>query len=281
MSSHAAQAPIDHHHDHTTSTGIPNKKLVMWTFLASDCMFFGMLIAVHLVYRLHPPPGSPEAAKIFSIELTSFSTFILLMSSLMMALAVNAIQKGNIKSMRWSLLSTIFLGAIFLGCQVYEFDHFVKDRDFTLTNSLFGSTFYTLTGTHGLHVTIGVLWLIMMYVRSFQPVDTAKDRTWFFRNVLHVMALAGVALFALFAVLGLVHAIQIGTGLGGFFSHSFGHLIGLAVTTAACLYFARPRGPVAFGEANAIDVESMGLYWHFVDIVWIVIFTVVYLLEYI
>jgi len=281
MSSHAAHAPIDHHHDHTTSTGIPNKKLLMWTFLASDCMFFGMLIATHLVYRLHPPPGSPEAAAVFSIELTSFSTFILLMSSLMMALAVNAIQKGNIKSMRWSLLTTIFFGAIFLGCQVYEFDHFVKDRNFTLTNSLFGSTFYTLTGTHGTHVAIGVLWLIMMYVRSFQPVDTAKDRMWFFRNVLHVAAITGVVLFSLFAVLGLVHAIQTGTGLGGFFSHSFGHLIGLAVTTAASLYFARPRGPVAFGEANAIDVESMGLYWHFVDIVWIVIFTVVYLLEYI
>ncbi len=100
MSSHAANAPIDHHHDHTTSTGIPNKKLLMWTFLASDCMFFGALISTHLVYRLHPPPGAPSPKDIFSIELTSFSTFILLMSSLMMALAVNAIQKGNIKSCR-------------------------------------------------------------------------------------------------------------------------------------------------------------------------------------
>ncbi len=281
MSSHAANAPIDHHHDHTTSTGIPNKKLLMWAFLASDCMFFGMLIATHLIYRLHPPPGTPAAQDIFSIELTSFSTFILLMSSLMMALAVNAIQKGNLKSMRWSLLTTIFFGSIFLGCQVYEFAHFVKDRDFTLTNSIFGSTFYTLTGTHGIHVAIGVLWLIMMYVRSFQPLDTAKDRTWFFRNVLHVIALVGVVLFALFSVLGLVHALQTGAGLGGWVGHSFGHLIGLAVTAAASFHFARPRGPVGFNEANAIDVESMGLYWHFVDIVWIVIFTAVYLLEYI
>lgn len=281
MSSHAAHAPIDHHHDHTTSTGIPNKKLLMWTFLASDCMFFGMLIATHLVYRLHPPPGAPAAQDIFSIELTSFSTFILLMSSLMMALAVNAIQKGNLKSMRWSLLTTIIFGAIFLWCQVYEFDHFVKDRNFTLTNSLFGSTFYTLTGTHGTHVAIGVLWLIMMYVRSFQPRDTAKDRTWFLRNVLHVAAVTGVVLFAMFAVLNLVHVIEAGSGLGAFFSGSIGLLIGLAVTTAASIHFARPRGPVAFDESNAIDVESMGLYWHFVDIVWIVIFTVVYLLEYV
>ena len=100
MSSTAA-ATLNHHHDPTTSTGIANKKLLMWAFLASDCMFFGCLISTHLIYRLHPPPGTPPAREVFSIELTSFSTFILLMSSLMMALAVNAIQKGNLKSLRW------------------------------------------------------------------------------------------------------------------------------------------------------------------------------------
>src|SRR5580698_10928386 len=100
----AATGAIDHHHDASTSTGIPNKKLLMWAFLASDCMFFGCLISTHLIYRLHPPPGTPNARDVFSIELTSFSTFILLLSSLMMALAVNAIQKGNLKSLRWSLL---------------------------------------------------------------------------------------------------------------------------------------------------------------------------------
>jgi cytochrome o ubiquinol oxidase subunit 3 len=171
MSSHAATGPIDHHHDASTSTGIPNKKLLMWAFLASDCMFFGTLISTHLIYRLHPPAGNPSPIEVFDVPLTSFSTFILLMSSLMMALAVNAIQKGNLKSMRFSLLTT----------------------------------FFTLTGTHGLHVLIGVIWLISMYIYSFTGRLT---------------------------------------------------------------------------ERQAIDVESMGLYWHFVDIVWIVIFTAVYLLEY-
>jgi len=113
MSSHAAT--IDHHHDPSTSTGIPNQKLLMWAFLASDCMFFGSLISTHLIYRLHPPPGNPLPVQVFDIPLTSFSTFILLMSSLMMALAVNAIQKGNLKSMRFALLTTAFFGAIFLG----------------------------------------------------------------------------------------------------------------------------------------------------------------------
>ncbi len=278
MSSTAAT--IDHHHDHTTTTGIPNKKLIMWAFLASDCMFFGCLISTHLIYRLYPPPDAPVARDIFSIELTSFSTFILLMSSLMMALAVNAIQKNNLKSMRWSLLTTVFFGAIFLGCQVYEFQHFVYEKGLTLTNSILGTTFYTLTGTHGTHVAIGVFWLILMYVRSFQPADTAADRGWFWRGLLHIGAIIGVVMFSMFAVIGLTHTLQAGEGLMAFISHDYGLLIGLVVTTVLSMFLARPRGAVAFDESNAIDVESMGLYWHFVDIVWIVIFTAVYLLEY-
>jgi len=204
--SSVASGAIDHHHDSTTSTGIPNKKLLMWAFLASDCMFFGCLISTHLIYRLHPPAGTPAATQIFSIELTSFSTFILLMSSLMMALAVNAIQKGNLKSMRASLILTIICGLIFLGCQVYEFNEFVHVKHLTISNSILGTTFFTLTGTHGIHVLLGVVWLTSMLIYSYTGRLTEKD---------------------------------------------------------------------------AIDVESMGLYWHFVDIVWIVIFTVVYLLEYI
>ena len=278
MSSSAAT--IDHHHDHTTTTGIPNKKLIMWAFLASDCMFFGCLISTHLIYRLYPPPDAPSARDIFSIELTSFSTFILLMSSLMMALAVNAILKNNLKSMRWSLLTTVFFGAIFLGCQVYEFEHFVHAKNLTITNSILGTTFYTLTGTHGTHVAIGVFWLILMYVRSFQPANTDADRGWFWRGLLHIAAIIGMVMFSMFAVIDLTHTLQAGKGVAVFVSQDFGHLIGFAVCTALSLFLSRSRGPVAFNEVNAIDVESMGLYWHFVDIVWIVIFTAVYLLEY-
>jgi len=284
MSSHAATATIDHHHDPTTSTGIPNKKLLMWTFLASDCMFFGALISTHLIYRLHPPAGGLDPKVVFSPELTSFSTFILLMSSLMMALAVTAIQKGNVKSCRWSLLTTIFFGMIFLGCQVYEFDHFVHDKKMTLSNSMLGTTFYTLTGTHGTHVAIGVLWLTLMYVRSFTPAAGSTQRTWFSHQLLHVVAIAVVLLLSLKITLGLVHALQVaptyGAAVGTFFKHEFIAMVGALVALGACVWFARPRGPVDFTETNAIDVESMGLYWHFVDIVWIVIFTAVYLLEY-
>ena len=199
-------------HEAPTSTGIDHKKLIMWLFLASDCMFFGTLISTHLLYRKLFPAGFTDAEghqrfiqNLFNIELTSFSTFILLMSSFLMALAVSAMHKGQIKPFRRNVLGVIFFGVIFLGCQVYEFTHFYH-QGLTIQNSVLGSTFYVLTGTHGTHVAIGVLWLIMMYFYSF-------------------------------------------TGKLG-------------------------------GHMGALDVEIAGLYWHFVDIVWIIIFTAVYLVEY-
>jgi cytochrome o ubiquinol oxidase subunit 3 len=285
MSSHAATATIDHHHDPTTSTGIPNKKLLMWAFLASDCMFFGTLISTHLIYRLHPPAGGLDPKIVFSPELTSFSTFILLMSSLMMALAVTAIQKGNLKSCRWSLLTTIFFGMIFLGCQVYEFNHFVLEKKMTISNSMLGTTFYTLTGTHGTHVAIGVLWLCLMYVRSFKPAPGNPTASkWLSHQLLHATTLFVALLLSLKLVHSLVHGLQteptIGAAVSHFLSGEFLALIGTAIAGAGLVFFARPRGPVDFNEVHAIDVEGMGLYWHFVDIVWIVIFTAVYLLEY-
>jgi cytochrome o ubiquinol oxidase subunit III len=276
MSSHAATGAIDHHHDHTTTTGIPNKKLLWWAFLASDCMFFGALISTHLVYRLNPPPGNAVPTQIFNIELTSFSTFILLMSSLLMALAVNAIQRGNIKSTRIMLLGTMFFGCIFLGGQVYEFAHFVAEKKMTLSNSIFGSTFYVLTGTHGTHVAIGVLLLGMMYVRTFKPTHGNG----LLKNFLHLSAVCVVmGVSFIWVVPGLIEVIY-GHSFIEFLKHATVPLIAGAVALAATLLMGRSTGAVEFGEKNAGDVEAIGLYWHFVDIVWIIIFTAVYLLEY-
>ncbi|MDQ8207809.1 cytochrome c oxidase subunit 3 [Coraliomargarita sp. SDUM461003] len=194
-----------HHDDGHLSLNNDNKKLLMWLFLGSDCMFFGTLISTHLIYRkIYPESFDPTS--LFSLELTSFSTFILLMSSFLMALAVSAMHKGELKSFRRNVLGVIFFGLIFLGCQVYEFAHFVHEG-LTLSTNTFGSTFYMMTGTHGVHVAIGIFWLICMY----------------------------------------------------FYSHT---------------------GKMDAHE-SAVDVEIAGLYWHFVDIVWIVIFTAVYLIEFI
>ncbi|MGH8017973.1 MAG: cytochrome c oxidase subunit 3 [Opitutaceae bacterium] len=282
--SHAAAGAIDHHHDPSTSTGIPNKKLFMWAFLASDCMFFGSLISTHLIYRLSPIEGNPGPTEIFDIELTSFSTFILLMSSLMMALAVSAIQKSNIVSARRCLLTTMLFGLIFLGCLVYEFSHFVHEQDLTLSSSMFGSTFYVLTGTHGCHVAVGVLWLALMYVRSFKPLS-GNSMAWLGKNILHGAVLVLTMILLVHLTLGFVHAVA-EEGFGGEAIAHFAssHVVALVMIAAAFVglkFLGKARGPAEFDDANAIDVESMGLYWHFVDIVWIVIFTVVYLIEYV
>ena len=185
-------------------TGMPHRKILMWAFLASDCMFFGSLISTYLVYRGHSTTH-PLPEDIFDIPLTSTSSFVLLLSSWLMVLALNAVQKGKIWEFRLWTLGVAFFGSIFLGFQVYEFTHFMHNG-LSLKENLFGSTFFVLTGTHGCHVAIGVLWLMSLFFYSF---------------------------------------------IGG-------------VT-----------------KERSLDVEIAGLYWHFVDIVWIVIFTAVYLLEYI
>jgi len=193
--SHAAVA-------HHTSTGLDSRKIAFWAFIGSECLLFGSLIATYLVYEGRSVSG-PTTHEILNIPLTSLSTFDLLMSSLAMVLALAAVQRGDRVWARVWLGTTALLGAIFLGFQVYEFQHFVHEG-LGFTTNLFGSTFFTLTGFHGAHVFVGVLWLLTLLVRSFQN---------------------------------------------------------------------------KLGPEKAMNVEIAGLYWHFVDVVWIVIFTVVYLIQ--
>ena len=185
--------------EHATSTGLNNRKLLMWAFLGSDAMFFGPLIATHLIYRTESLHGPIE--DIFNIPVTTISTFVLLMSSLAMVLALAGIQQGKIGAFRFWTATTALLGMVFIGFQMVEFTEFAK-HGLTPRSNLFGSTFLALTGFHGAHVTVGIIWLWSLFFASF-------------------------------------------------------------------------RGKVR--RENSLDVELAGLYWHFVDIVWIVIFGVIYL----
>jgi heme/copper-type cytochrome/quinol oxidase subunit 3 len=184
-----------------TSTGLPNTKLAMWLFLASDCLLFGALISAYVLYRGSSLVG-PYPDDVFDIPYTSVSSFVLLASSLTMVLALAAIQRGEIGRMRVWLLATALLGMTFVGGQVYEFTSFYREG-LSLSTNLFGTTFYVLTGFHGTHVGVGILMLLSLVSMSFTGRITPRD---------------------------------------------------------------------------TIAVELVGLYWHFVDIVWIVIFTVVYLI---
>lgn len=200
-----AHAVVDQHHAHEehSFTGIPNKKILMWAFLASDCMFFGALISTYIIYHGKSLIG-PYPLEVLSIPVTTVSSFVLLASSLLMALSVAAVNRNDLAKFRLWIFMTCLFGLIFLGFQSFEFTEFYH-RGLTMSTNLFGSTFYTMTGTHGVHVALGVLWLISWFIYSF------------------------------------------------------------------------------FGDMSdkAIDIEVAGLYWHFVDIVWIVIFTVIYLIEFV
>lgn len=149
--------------DHPASfTGIPDRKLAIWTFIGSECLFFASLISVYLVYRGKSLVG-PFPRDIFEIPLVTGGTALLLFSSLFVVLALNNVEQDNRKKAMLWLGLTIACGIFFIGMQVYEFNHFYH-KGLTMQGNLFGASFYLLTGFHGTHVTIGVIWLVTMFI---------------------------------------------------------------------------------------------------------------------
>jgi cytochrome c oxidase subunit 3 len=221
----AHSAHDDNHGHPPTSTGLDNKKIAIWAFIGSECMLFASLISTYLIYKgrsvvgPYPhdaclPPGCSTPLKaILNIPVTSASTFVLLMSSLAMVLALAAVETKDqpktttgeriLGSSKLWLWMTAILGTTFLGFQAFEFTSFVHEG-LTIRTNLFGSSFFTLTGFHGAHVTAGVLWLLTLLAIDYR------------------------------------------------------------------------RG---LGPKDAINVDLAALYWHFVDVVWIAIFTLVYLIK--
>jgi len=262
-----AQAAItaEHHgsdHHEETTTGLGHRKLLMWSFLGSECMFFGSLIATYLVYRNQSKVG-PWPDEIIDVPLTTISTFVLLMSSLAMVLALNYTQRNRPNLARFWILMTAALGSGFLGFQAFEFTEFFHEG-LTPRINLFGTTFFVLTGFHGAHVTVGVLWLLMM-----SGTTTPKG--------LHGITLLGLLLAfytGLAGVLGMIDVIPQIEGTPGVIIF----IVGVIATLGIGVWHFSLKTEMAV-DHQAENLEITGLYWHFVDIVWIVIFTVVYLVS--
>ena len=195
--------------------GIYHQKLGMWVFLASEVMFFTGLIGAYIILRYGvgnwalPNQGSP-----LNIPLTAANTFLLICSSVSMVKAFAAIQKGDQAKLKLYLVLTVIMGTAFVSVQGYEYYVLGAVEGFLpactgeaaahIPNcDLFGSTFYTMTGFHGTHVTLGVLCMLFVTWKAFRGKYT---------------------------------------------------------------------------QANHGGVEVIGLYWHFVDLVWIILFTIVYLI---
>jgi len=145
---------------HASTTGISNNKLAMWLFLGSECLLFGGLISTYMLYRARHS-GNLGPDQIYDIPFTSVSSFVLLMSSLTMVLAVSSVARGDLRNTKLWLCVTALLGATFVGGQVYEFTTFYREG-LGFTTSLFSSSFYTLTGFHGAHVTVGIIMLMSL-----------------------------------------------------------------------------------------------------------------------
>lgn len=200
-------------------------KVGMWVFLASEVMFFGALIGTYIILRFSTSEAWAAPNAVLNVPLTGFNTFLLICSSVSMVKAFAAVADGHQKQFKFWLVTTILCGAMFVGVQVYEYiklvEHGLTPAGFregskfaedaladpikygAATSGLFGSTFFTMTGFHGFHVTAGVV--SMTYL--------------FFTKAL----------------------------------------------------------PGKYTQQDYRGIEAVGLYWHFVDLVWIVLFTIVYL----
>src|SRR5215470_3915709 len=156
-------------HAHDTNTGVSNNKLAIWLFIASEALFFGAFIATYFLYRGRDAFFNKgiTPSDVLNIPFTSVTTFMLLMSSLTMVLALAAIQRNDHRRFRIWILATALFGMTFIGGQVYEFTEFYREG-LHLSTNLFGTTFFVLTGLHGAHVTMGIVWLLSLLLWSLQ-----------------------------------------------------------------------------------------------------------------
>lgn len=190
------------HPEQATMEG-KNKVVGFWIFLACEVVLFASLFATYLALKNSGPAGMTFSTEtLYELPLAFIMTMLLLTSSLTSVYAMYHMKNYNFKGMQTWIAITVILGLGFLGLEIYEFNHYVH-IGFGYTQSAFSSAFFTLVGTHGLHVIIGLVWFILLMLRN---------------------AKRGLNLY------------------------------------------------------NAPKYFIASLYWHFIDVVWVFIFTVVYLM---
>ena len=211
--------------DQKAFKGVPWGKAMMWIFLVSDTFVFSIFLISYMTVRFSTKVEWPNASEVFGLHvghynvpllLIAIMTFILITSSGTMALAVKYGYEKNKKMCGWLMLATAVLGASFVGMQAFEWTKLIHEGVRPWENPFgapqFGAIFFMVTGFHGTHVTIGVIFLFIMTWKTFRG--------------------------------------HFDTGKRGFFTSQ---------------------------KSNYEAIEIMGLYWHFVDLVWVFIFAFFYL----
>lgn len=146
-----------------------------WVYLMSDCVVFTCLFATYAVL-VHGTAGGPSGKDIFNLPFVLVETFLLLSSSLTYGMAMIAMHQGNKSKVKVWLLLTFLFGLCFLGMEFYEFHHLIS-QGFGPQRSAFLSAFFTLVGTHGLHVIIGLVWIILMMIQVSKRGLTTTNQT--------------------------------------------------------------------------------------------------------
>lgn len=190
--------------EYTETAAIPhheNTKLALWVFLGGEVVFFTALILMLVRARLHFTGYEADFRSHLSIPVIALNTFVLVTSSYFVVRALEGIREGKSRALISNLAVVLALGLAFLAGQAYEWIGLFREG--VTYSSAFGNSFFTVTGTHGLHVLIGLLWLVYVLLLHRRSPYTA--------------------------------------------------------------------------EAH-LGIENFGLYWHFVDVVWIVLFTLIYLI---
>ena len=240
--------------------GAYSKKVGMWLFLASDSLTFGALLFAFSYNRIYTPWPTPFHVQ--SIINSTIMTACLLSSSLTMVMAVFAAQRSDRAWTRNWLLATMVFGTAFIVLHGMEWSKLIGEgltlpmfpkpahasvgelAEISKNTPQFPATFFGLTAMHMLHVTIGVIYLGVMAFRKW------------FLPVLGLLWIAGYFLIPSDNVF-----------------HYGVHALGLGLLVAAVILFLKPK------DYDAHDVEVSGLYWHFVDLVWMFIFPLVYLMS--
>ncbi len=193
------------------SMGLDNRKFGFWGFLSQEVLFFTVLIANYLVLSKQDPRGTFElhgdvvpGQALLNIPLTAFNTVLLLVSSFTVVMALRFIQQDKQLLFKLALIVTFIFGNLFIGVKIYEYYQLIGVEGLGF-DTLFGASFFTLTGFHGAHVMGGLVWLTIIFFKAF-----------------------GV--------------------MGG------------------------------YSAKDNMGIEIFGLYWHFVVIVWLLIFSLVYLI---
>ncbi len=187
----------DHHPEGSTNLGF-------WLYLMSDCLIFATLFATYAVLGRNYAAG-PSPADLFDLKLVAINTAMLLFSSITYGFAMLQMERGAKQETLFWLGITGLFGLAFLGIELYEFHHMIAEGA-TPQRSAFLSAFFTLVGTHGLHVTFGIIWLVtlMVQVSKHGLIHENRRRLMCLSMFWHFLDVVWIGVFSVVYLMGVV-----------------------------------------------------------------------------